>query len=259
MKILMLGDVTSPAAARHLAGILPSARRRLGADLVTVNAENAGFIIGAAPETAELLLSSGADVLTGGNHTLQNYAMLAAIDNMPAVLRPANFPQGAPGRGAYIHTAACGARVLVISLLGRTHIEPPLASPFDTADAVLRAHRGRYDVAIVDFHAEATGEKLALGYHLAGRVSVLAGTHTHVPTADLRTLPRGTGYVTDLGMCGPRDSVIGMDPDEIVERYRTAINHKLHPAEGDFEGNGVLFTVNEITGKTEDMERVTLS
>lgn len=258
MKILMLGDVTSPAAARHLAGVLPSARRRLGADVVTVNAENAGFIIGPPPELAELLLRSGADVLTGGNHTLQNYAMLAAIDNMPAALRPANYPQATPGRGAYIHTAACGARVLVISLLGRNQIEPPLASPFETADAVLRAHRGRYDVAIVDFHAEATGEKLALGYHLAGRVSVVAGTHTHVPTADLRLLGGGTGYVSDLGMCGPRDSVIGMDPEEIVERYRTAINHKLHPAEGDFEGNGVLFTVNEISGRCEHMERVTI-
>ena len=258
MKILMLGDVTSPAAAKHLAGILPSARRRLAADLVVVNAENAGFIIGAAPETAQLLLSSGADVLTGGNHTLQNYAMLAAIDAMPRVLRPANFPSGVAGNGYYIAEARSGARVLVISLLGRTHIEPPLSSPFEAADRVLSSVRGRYDVAVVDFHAEATGEKLALGHYLDGRVAAVVGTHTHVPTADAQILPRGTGYVTDLGMCGARDSILGMMPEEIVERYLTAINHKLHPAEGEMKADGILLTVNEVTGKTTDIERIVL-
>lgn len=256
MKILMLGDVTSPEAADYLASVLPEARRRLGADFVTVNAENGGFILGPTPEITRLLLSSGADVLTGGNHTMQNYDLLAGIDRMPAVLRPANYPQKAPGRGYTVRTAEDGTRVLVLSLLGRVHMEPPLSSPFEAADRVLSAMRGRYDVAVVDFHAEATGEKLALGYYLDGRVTVLAGTHTHVPTADLSILPRGTGYVTDLGMCGPEGSILGLDRHEIVERYLTAVNHKLHPPTGRMRATGALFTVEG--GRTVETEAITL-
>lgn len=255
MKILMLGDVTSPEAARYLASTLPAARARLGADLVTVNAENAGFILGPTPETARLLLSSGADVLTGGNHTLQNYDLLASLDRMPCVLRPANFPQRTPGRGYTIREAA-GVRVLVISLLGRVHMEPPLSSPFEAADRVLSAARGRYDVAVVDIHAEATGEKMALAHYLDGRVAAVVGTHTHVPTADLSILPRGTGYVTDLGMCGPEHSILGLDSREIVERYLTAVNHKLHPPTGKMRADGVLFTVEG--SRAVSAERVVL-
>ncbi len=257
MKILMLGDVSSPEAARWLAGVLPSARRRLGADLVTVNAENAGFIIGPAPETAQLLLSSGADVLTGGNHTMQNYDLLAAIDNMPRVLRPANYPARTPGEG-FVTVEAGGARVMVISLLGRVHMDPPLSSPFEAASRILAQNRGGYDIAVVDFHAEATGEKLALGHYLDGRVAAVVGTHTHVPTADLTVLPRGTGYVTDLGMCGAEGSILGIDHREIVERYLTAINHKLHVGRGRMRAEGVLFTVDPTTGKCTAVERVTV-
>ncbi len=256
MKILMLGDVTSPAAADYLAGALPEARRRLGADFVTVNAENAGFIIGPTPDTARKLLAAGADVLTGGNHTLQNYDMLAAADDMKRVLRPANYPARTPGSGYSIQRTADGVRVLTVSLLGRVHIEPPLSSPFEAADRVLRAAEGRYDVAIVDFHAEATGEKIALGRYLDGRVSAVVGTHTHVPTADLAVLPRGTGYVTDLGMCGARGSILGIDSEEIIERFLTAINHKLHPARGKMYADGVLFTVDEGRGVCTACERV---
>ena len=257
MKILMLGDVSSPEAARWLAGVLPSARRRLGADLVTVNAENAGFIIGPAPETASLLLSSGADVLTGGNHTMQNYDLLAAIDSMPRVLRPANYPARTPGEG-FVIVEVSGVRVLVLSLLGRVHMDPPLSSPFEAASRVLSQNRGKYDVAVVDLHAEATGEKLALGHYLDGRVAAVVGTHTHVPTADLTVLPRGTGYVTDLGMCGAEGSILGIDSREIVERYLSAINHKLHAARGRMRAEGVLFTVDPATGKCTAAERVTI-
>lgn len=257
MKILMLGDVSSPEAARWLAGVLPSARRRLEADLVVVNAENAGFIIGPAPETASLLLSSGADVLTGGNHTMQNYDLLAAIGNMPRVLRPANYPARTPGEGFIILNVG-GVRVLVMSLLGRVHMDPPLSSPFEAASRILAQSRGKYDVAVVDLHAEATGEKLALGHYLDGRVSAVVGTHTHVPTADLTVLPRGTGYVTDLGMCGAEGSILGIDSREIVERYLTAINHKLHAARGRMRAEGVLFTVDPATGKCTAAERVTI-
>ena len=258
MNILMLGDITSPAAAKHLAGVLPAARRRLHADLVTVNAENAGFIIGPGPETAQLLLSSGADVLTGGNHTMQNYSMLEAIGRMPNVLRPANYPQGAPGNGYTVIKARNGVRVLVINLLGRVHMDPPLSSPFEAADRILASARGRYDIAIVDFHAEATGEKTALGFHLDGRATAVCGTHTHVPTADERILPEGTAYITDLGMCGAEDGILGMLRDEVVERYLTAINHKLHPAEGRIVCQGVLIELDELSGRATDIRRVTL-
>lgn len=258
MKILMLGDVTSPASAAYLASVLPAYRREHGIDLVTVNAENGSFILGPSPDTAELLLSAGADVLTGGNHTMQNYSLLGAIDGMPAVLRPANYPAAAPGAGSVILTVGHGIRALVISLLGRVHMDPPLSSPFEAADRILERAAGRYDVAVVDLHAEATGEKLALGHYLDGRVSAVVGTHTHVPTADLRILPKGTGYVTDLGMCGPEGSILGIDPDEIVNRYLTAVNHKLHPATGRIRAEGVLFTVNEATGHATDAARVTL-
>ena len=239
-KILMLGDVTSPAAAAYVAASLPAYRAKNGIDLVTVNAENAGFILGPTPETAKLLLGGGADVLTGGNHTMQNYSLLGALDDMPNVLRPANYPAAAPGGGAVIVKTAHGVRVLVISLLGRVHMEPPLGSPFEAADRVLERHRGRYDLALVDFHAEATGEKMALGHYLDGRVTAVVGTHTHVPTADLTILPRGTGYVTDLGMCGPRGSILGIEPSDVVDRYLTAVNHRFHPAEGKIEAQGVL-------------------
>ena len=258
MKILMLGDVTSPAAAKHLAGVLPAARRRLEADLVTVNAENAGFIIGPSPEAAQLLLSSGADVLTGGNHTMQNYAMLEAIGRMPSVLRPANYPQAAPGNGYTVIKAKNGMRVLVMSLLGRVHMDPPLSSPFEAADRILAAARGRYDIALVDIHAEASGEKTALGLHLDGRAAAVCGTHTHVPTADERILPEGTAYITDLGMCGAENGVLGMNGEEVVERYLSAINHQLHPAEGRIVCQGVLIEVNDVTGRATDIRRITL-
>lgn len=255
-KILMLGDVTSPAAADYLASVLPAYRSKNGVDLCTVNAENGGFILGPTPDTAKLLLGAGADVLTGGNHTLQSYSLLGAIDDMAACLRPANYPAAAPGCGSVIVRTAGGVRVLVMSLLGRVHMEPPLASPFETADAVLERHRGRYDLALVDFHAEATGEKLALGHYLDGRVTAVVGTHTHVPTADLTVLPKGTGYVTDLGMCGPCASILGIEPSDVVTRYLTAVNHKFHPAEGKMKAEGVLFTTEG--GKVVDATRVVL-
>lgn len=255
-KILMLGDVTSPAAAEYLAGVLPAYRAREEIDLVTVNAENGGFILGPTPDTARLLLGAGADVLTGGNHTLQNYALLGAIDEMPTVLRPANYPAAAPGCGTAIVRTARGVRVLVVSLLGRVHIEPPLASPFETADRILERARGRYDLAVLDFHAEATGEKLALGHYLDGRVTAVVGTHTHVPTADLQILPGGTGYVTDLGMCGPQDGILGIRGEDVVDRYLTAVNHKLRPAEGRMRADGVLFVTDG--GRVVEAHRVTL-
>ncbi len=255
MKILMVGDITSPRAALYVKEKLRPFRQRIGADLAIVNAENSSFILGPSPEIARALLSSGADVLTGGNHTLQNYQLLEEIDAMPRVLRPANYPRTAPGNGWCIVTVQ-GLRVLIMSLLGRVHIEPPLNSPFEAADRVLSSAKEKYDLAVLDFHAEATGEKLAMCRYLSGRVAVIAGTHTHVPTADLTITKEGTGYVTDLGMCGAAGGVLGMDGDAVVERYLTGVNRRLSAADGRLYADGVLFTVDEATRKTTAIERV---
>lgn len=255
MKILMIGDVTSPRSALWLTGMLPKIRHKYGADFITVNAENASFIFGPSPETAEALLRAGADVITGGNHTLQNFALADRISTMPRALRPANYPSAAPGRG-YAILSAGGARILVLSLLGRVHMDPPLGSPFEAADEILSRESGKYDIAIVDFHAEASGEKLALARHLDGRVACFSGTHTHVPSADLTVLPNGTGYVTDLGMCGAQDGILGIRADELLERYLTGVNRKLSPAEGEIAADAVLFTVDPVRGATTALERV---
>ena len=255
MKILMIGDITSPRSAQYVKDNLRRFREAVGADLVTVNAENASFILGPTPECARALLSGGADVLTAGNHTLQNYALQEEIDRLPRVLRPANYPRITPGNGYCILTVR-GLRVLVMSLLGRVHMEPPLNSPFEAADRVLTSAKGRYDLAVVDFHAEATGEKLALCRYLSGRVTVLAGTHTHVPTADLTVTPEGTGYVTDLGMCGPMDGSLGTDAQAVITRFRTRMPQRFTPAQGRIGLQGAIFDIDTNTMRTVAVARL---
>ena len=255
MKILAVGDVTSPAGVEHLAANLWQVRRKHGIDFCIVNAENASLITGASPEQAELLLRSGADVLTGGNHTLRNRAIYTALDDTDALLRPLNFGAEAAGHGyAIFDTPLC--RVLVINAMGNVHMEPTLDSPYGAIDRLLLREAGRYDVSVLDLHAEATGEKLALAYAYDGRLSVVFGTHTHVPTADLKILPGGTGYVSDLGMCGESGGVLGMDPETVVRRMRTHLPEKFVPAKGKPEADGVIFTVDEKAGKTVSCERI---
>lgn len=255
MKILAVGDVTSPRAAEALAQRLPEFKKQNGVDLAIVNGENAGFILGPTVEIARKMLFSGADVLSGGNHTLQNLSLHRLLEEDTRMLRPCNYPKGVPGRGYTIRRVR-DRRVLVINALGRVHMEPPLDSPFTAIDRVLQKEEGRYDLSVVDFHAEATGEKLAMARYLDGRVTVLFGTHTHVPTADDGVLPRGTGYVTDLGMCGGRDGVMGIDSDVILKRYLTGLPEKFAPAEGPIVCDGVLFTVDDVSGKTLSTLRV---
>lgn len=255
MKILAVGDVTSPAGVEHLAAHLWEVRRTFGIDFCIVNAENASLITGASPEQAELLLRSGADVLTGGNHTLRNRAIYTALDDTEALLRPLNFGAEAAGHGyAIFDTPLC--RVLVINAMGNVHMEPTLDSPYGAIDRLLAREAGRYDVSVLDLHAEATGEKLALAFAYDGRLSVVFGTHTHVPTADLKILPHGTGYVSDLGMCGESGGVLGMDPASVVRRMRTHLPEKFVPAQGAPVADGVIFTVDEHTGKTVSCERI---
>ncbi len=255
MKILAIGDVTSPKGVEHLQKNLWREREKRNIDFCIVNGENASLITGISPEAAELLLRSGADVITGGNHTMRNKAAYTYLDEEPCILRPINFGDGAPGKGFGIYDAS-GYRLLVINAMGNVFMEPVLDAPFSYVDRVLKSEEGRYDLAVLDIHAEATGEKLAVGYAYDGKINVVFGTHTHVPTADARILPRGTGYISDLGMCGESDGVLGMDAALVVEKMRTRLPKKFAPASGAVVADGVVFTLDTATGRVTEIERI---
>ena len=224
-------------------------------DLVTVNAENAGFLSGAGPDLAETLFEAGADVLTGGNHTMQTLSAHAYMESHPCMLRPLNYPPEVPGAG-YVIVPAAGYRILVCSVLGVVDMVPVLDNPFTAVDRLLKREAGKYDFSLLDFHAEATGEKMAMGRYLDGRVNIVAGTHTHVPTADARILPRGTGYVTDLGMCGPTNGVLGMKTEVVIARNVSRLPARFEPADGDITADGVLFSLDTASGKVKAVERI---
>ena len=255
MRILAIGDVTSPAGLSHLAKNLWKYREENKIDFVIVNGENASFITGISEEGAVKLLRGGADCITGGNHTLKNRKIYTYIEEERALLRPINFGDAAPGRG-YAILDACGYSVLVINAMGIVNIEPRLNSPYGYIDKVLSDEAGRYDLAVLDIHAEATGEKLALAYAYDGRINVIFGTHTHVPTADERILPNGTGYITDVGMCGEEGGVLGMDPAVVVERQRTALPTPFKAASGEPKADGVIFDVDTSTKRVLKIQRI---
>ena len=255
MKILTIGDVTSPAGAEYLSRRLWRYREENGVDFVVVNAENAAFITGAGPDIADKLLKGGADCLTGGNHTLRNRQIYNYIEETAAMLRPVNFGNSVPGRGYCILDAA-GRRVLVISAMGSVHIEPQLDSPYSFIDAALEREKGNYDISVLDIHAEATGEKLALAHAYDGKINVIFGTHTHVQTADECILPLGTGYITDAGMCGESGGILGIDKDTVIEAMRTHMPPRFKAAHGDVVCSGVLFVLDDITKKVTEVKRV---
>ena len=255
MKILVIGDVTSPKGVAHLSENLWKFRDANKIDFCVVNGENASFITGISAELAERLLRAGADVITGGNHTLQNKAAYTALDEQKELLRPINFGDSAPGHGYEIFDAQ-GYRILVINAMGNVHIEPNLDSPFPYIDRVLKREEGRYDFAILDIHAEATGEKMAVGYCYDGRINIIFGTHTHVPTADQGILPRGTGYVTDVGMCGESEGILGMDPSVVVSRMRNHLPIRFATANGNCVADGVVFELDTSTKRVTKATRV---
>lgn len=255
MKILAIGDVTSPSGIEHLKRNLWKFREQNKIDFCLVNGENAAFITGISPELAEILLRSGADCITGGNHTLRNKRTYTYLDDTVEILRPVNFGDDAPGRG-YTILDCNGYRILVINAMGRVHIEPTLDSPFTHIDRVLRICEGKYDFAILDIHAEATGEKMAVGYAYDGKINIIYGTHTHVKTADGRILPRGTGYITDIGMCGESDGILGMDPEVVVQRMRSNLPHSFKSANGKCHADGVIFTIDTSSGRVTSVESV---
>ena len=219
-----------------------------------MNGENASFITGISRDAAELLLRSGADVITGGNHTMQNFSAVRMLDELTEVVRPINYGDDAPGRG-YTVIDTGTARVLVINAMGNVHMEPQLDAPYSFIDAVLSRERGRYDIAVLDIHAEATGEKLAIAHNYDGRINVIFGTHTHVPTADCKILPRGTGYVSDLGMCGESGGILGMDIGTVLYKMKTKLPGKFKCADGEPFADGVIFELDS-SAKTVSVERI---
>ncbi len=243
MRILALGDVVGAAGLSYLTEgrRLSRLRDSLGADIVIANGENAAPGNGLTKEAAETLLAAGVDVLTGGNHTFRRREVYAMLDDCEALLRPANYPGTAPGRG-YLLTECGGWRLLIINLIGTVFMDP-MDSPFAVADRILTDLAGRYDAAIVDFHAEATSEKIALARYLDARVSAVFGTHTHVATADARILPGGTGFITDLGMCGSHAGCLGVATDCILHKFIEKTPVTFTPSEGECQLSGALFTV----------------
>lgn len=256
MKILCIGDVTSRKGVEHLRHNLWRVRKEKRVDFCIVNAENAAFITGASEADAEILLSAGADCLTGGNHTMRNRSVYTYLDDSETMIRPINFGDGAPGHG-YTILDCNGYKIMVINAMGNIGIDPVLDSPYGYIDRALEREKGRYDIAVLDIHAEATGEKAAIGYAYDGVISVVFGTHTHVQTADEIVLPGGTGYITDIGMCGESGGVLGMNPELVVKHQRCRTPIKFEPASGAPKATGAIFDVDESSGKVRSIERIT--
>ena len=238
MKLLFVGDVVGAPGRRVLGALLPGLRRSLEPDFVVVNGENASGGIGLNARNAQDLLDLGVDVVTLGNHTYRHRDLYPVLDSDAPVIRPANYPKGDPGRG-YVVVERDGVRLAVVNLSGTVFLDAA-RSPFSEVDVILSELRGRADHVLVDMHAEATSEKVAMGWHLDGRVTGCVGTHTHVPTADARVLPGGTAYITDVGMTGARGGVIGADRDHALRRFMTATPVKLDTATDDPWLMGVL-------------------
>ena len=255
LRILVIGDVTSPDGVRHLSENLWRIRREEKIDFTVVNGENAGFVTGISAELADELLKGGADAITGGNHTLQNKAAYTALEERRELLRPINFGEAAVGHG-YAILDASGYRVLVINAMGNIHIEPTLDNPYKYIDGVLSECEGKYDFSVLDIHAEATGEKLAIAYAYDGKINVIFGTHTHVQTADEKILPNGTGYITDVGMCGESEGIIGMDPESVILRMKTRMPLKFKAAAGRVVANGVIFTLDAKSRRVSDVRSI---
>lgn len=251
---MMVGDVVGRPGRRALKAVLPGLRKELGLDFVVVNGENAAAGFGLTDETADEILSAGATVISGGNHTFDQKEFVHSLDGEMPVLRPANYPPGVPGRGM----ARVGSTA-VISLQGRVFMPEGLDSPFQVADRILdELEEDPPRHILVDFHTEATSEQAALGWYLDGRVTAVVGTHTHVPTADTRILPKGTAFVTDLGMTGPVNSIIGSKVEDVLTRFLTAMPRRLTVADGHgpLQFNSVLIETDDRTGKAKSIQRV---
>ena len=251
-KVLAVGDVVGAPGMEQIRRRLRPLKRKLGADFVVVNGENAS-VVGITPNQAEDILDAGADVITLGNHSFSKREITDYLEESSRIIRPANYAPQVPGKGWTVLESRFGD-VALIDLIGRCNMDYGPDNPFLMIEKILRRVEAKF--ILVEIHAEATSAKLAMGYMLDGRVSAVWGTHTHVPTADARVLPKGTGYVTDLGMTGPRDSVLGIRPELSIAKFRGDLPERYRWAEGKAKLEGVLFTLDSETGKCLRAERV---
>ncbi len=250
MLILVIGDVVGRPGRQAVQQLVPALRRQYGLEMVIANAENAAGGFGLTPATAMELLDAGVDVLTTGNHAWAQKEIIPYLDGELPVLRPLNYPPGVPGSGYLINRQA-----VVVSLMGRTFMGG-IDCPFQAMDKLLAELNPRPAVIVVDFHAEATSEKMAMGRYLDGRVSAVLGTHTHVGTIDAQLFPQGTAYVTDIGMTGPMDSVIGDDTEAVIQRFLTGMPHRLSVGKGGAMFNAVIVGIADDSGRALSIDRI---
>ena len=253
-KVLAVGDVVGRPGMDRVCKSLRRLKQKTGADFVIVNGENAS-VVGITPQQAEDIFDAGADVITLGNHSFSKREIVDYLEDNSRILRPANYAPQAPGKGWGVYDTKCGP-LAVIDLQGRCNMDYGPDNPFLAVEKILKETNAR--MTLVEIHAEATSEKLAMGYMLDGKVSAVWGTHTHVPTADAQVLPKGTGYVTDLGMTGPRHSVLGIQPHLSIAKFRGDLTERYRWAEGDTKMEGVLFTLDSSTGLCNAVERADL-
>lgn len=255
LRVLAVGDVCGSAGVEYLKKNLRLTAEANEVDLIVVNGENAADIHGISVADVSRLFKAGADVITTGNHAFGRRDVYPLYEDEPRLLRPDNFPPSAPGCGSVIVSAG-GVRVLCMNLQGNVSMNEALASPFSSVDAILGREAGRYDVALLDFHAEATSEKIAMGYYLDGRAAAVWGTHTHVATADERILPGGTAYVTDIGMTGPSDGVLGVDAEVIIRRFVTQMPQRFTMATGAVAATGIIVEIDNDTARAVSIKRI---
>ena len=253
MRIMLVGDVVGRAGRRAFRKITPRLRSERKIDVVIVNGENAAGGKGFTRKALDELYAGGADVVTSGNHVWDKKDVFAFADEEPFLIRPANYPEGTPGKGYCIFPFRA-ANIAVLNLSGRSFM-PPLDCPFQKVDEILVEVGGQADIIVLDFHAETTSEKLAMGHYLDGRADIVVGTHTHVQTADARILPDGTAYITDLGMVGAHDSILGVRKDVVIQKFRTGMPVRFEMAEGTAEYAAVVVDIAS-TGGAEKIERV---
>lgn len=255
MNILMIGDIVGRPGRRAIRELLPKLRRVHRADLIIANAENAAGGNGITKEIADEILGYGVDLLTMGNHVWDKKEIMDFIDTEPKILRPANYPPGTPGHGFTLVEAHNGCRVGVINLSGRVFLSN-LDCPFRAVDVILEELKRTTQVILVDFHAEATSEKVAFGWYLDGKVSAVCGTHTHIQTADARIMPQGTAYISDVGMTGPRDSVLGVKTETVISKFLTQMPVRFEVATGVAQLNAVVIEIDQDSGRALSIARI---
>lgn len=258
LNVLFIGDIVGKPGRNALHSLLGRLREENSVDLCIGNAENAAGGFGLTPDVAEDLFALGIDILTSGNHIFDKKEIIDKLATDKRILRPANFPAETPGKGSTLINTAKGDAVGVLNLMGRVFVDT-IDCPFKAADKEIEKLKASTNIVIVDMHAEVTSEKVAMGWYLDGRVSAVVGTHTHIQTADDRILPQGTAYLTDAGMTGPSNSVIGIKTELAISRFLTRLPKRLETASGPSQLNGVLFAINRETGKAEGVRRLQMA